>query len=63
VDEEEIQDCPLFEGSSGISDMDIKGSLREVGVGGGGGGGVRGVRQLGSAMLLQLLWSEFKKGA
>jgi hypothetical protein len=45
VDEEEIQDGPLSEGSLGISDMDIRGSL-------GGGGRVKGVRQFGSAMLL-----------
>jgi hypothetical protein len=41
VDEEEIQDGPLSEGSLEISDMDIRGSLGAAGVEGGGGGGVK----------------------
>jgi hypothetical protein len=47
--DEEIQDGPLSAGSLGISDMDIRGSLGVEG----GGEGVKGVRQLGGAILLQ----------
>ena len=53
VDEDRIQDGPLSAGSLGISDMDIRGSLGVEG----GRGGVKGVRQLGSAML------RFREGA